>query len=171
MKIIEFDANLSFNSRLGVIGLYSRGNKIVCIEMLGNKNAGPSGQGPALANSGNSPVLAEAKKQLQAYLAGQLQVLDFPVAFSGTPFQEAVWKQIDKIKFGRTLTYAEIAQKIGNPAAVRAVGGAVGSNPVPIRIGCHRVLGSTGTITGFSGGDGIATKRQLLELEQIETKD
>jgi methylated-DNA-[protein]-cysteine S-methyltransferase len=170
MKNIEFDANLSFKSPLGVVGLYSRGNKIVCIEMLGDKNAGPSGEGPALSNTGKAAVLIEAKNQIQAYLAGKLKVLDFPVEFHGTAFQEAVWKQIDKIKFGRTLTYGEIAAKIGNPAAVRAVGGAVGSNPVPIRIGCHRVLGSSGTITGFSGGDGISTKRQLLDLENIQAK-
>jgi methylated-DNA-[protein]-cysteine S-methyltransferase len=170
MKNIEFDANLSFNSAIGVIGLYARGNKIVCVEMLGEKNAGPSGDGPVLADSGKSAVLTEAKKQIQAYLAGKLKVLDFPVEYHGTDFQQAVWRQIDKIKFGRTLTYGEIAAKIGNPAAVRAVGGAVGSNPVPIRIGCHRVLGSSGTITGFSGGDGIPTKRLLLELESIEAK-
>ncbi len=170
MKNIEFDANLSFKSTLGVIGLYARDNKIVCVEMLGAKNLGPSGAGPALADSGKAKVLIEAKKQILDYLAGKLKVLDFPVEYHGTPFQEAVWKQIDKIKFGRTLTYGEIATKIGNPAAVRAVGGAVGSNPVPIRIGCHRVLGSTGTITGFSGGDGISTKTQLLKLEEIDYK-
>jgi methylated-DNA-[protein]-cysteine S-methyltransferase len=170
MKNIEFDANLSFNSAIGVIGLYARGNKIVCVEMLGEKNAGPSGEGPALENSGKSAVLGDAKQQIQAYLAGKIKVLDFPVEYHGTDFQEAVWKQINKIKFGHTLTYGEIAAKIGNPAAVRAVGGAVGANPVPIRIGCHRVLGSSGTITGFSGGDGIETKRRLLTLEKIETK-
>jgi len=170
MKNIEFDANLSFKSPIGVIGLYARGNKIVCIEMLGGKNAGPSGDGPALPDSGKSVVLLEAKKQIQSYLAGKLKVLDFPVEYHGTEFQQAVWKQIDKIKFGRTLTYGEIAAKIGNPAAVRAVGGAVGANPVPIRIGCHRVLGTSGTITGFSGGDGIPTKRKLLALEDIEAK-
>ena len=170
MKNIEFDANLSFNSPLGVIGLYSRGNKIVCIEMVGAVNEGPSGDGPALADGGKAKVLSDAKKQILAYLAGKLQVLDFPVEFHGTDFQEAVWKQIDKIKFGRTLSYGEIAAKIGNPAAVRAVGGAVGSNPLPLRIGCHRVLGSSGTITGFSGGNGISTKQVLLKLESIDYK-
>ena len=170
MKNIEFDANLSFKSPIGVIVLYARGNKIVCIEMLGDKNAGPSGDGPALQDSGRSAVLLEAKKQIQSYLAGKSKVLDFPVEYHGTEFQQAVWKQIDKIKFGRTLTYGEIAAKIGNPSAVRAVGGAVGANPVPIRIGCHRVLGTSGTITGFSGGDGIPTKRKLLALEDIEAK-
>lgn len=170
MKNIEFDANLSFKSAIGVIGLYARGNKIVAVEMLGEKNWGPSGTGPVLPDSGKARVLVEAKRQIIDYLAGKLKVLDFPLEYEGTDFQVAVWKQIDKIKFGRTLTYGEIAAKIGNPAAVRAVGGAVGSNPVPIRIGCHRVLGSTGTITGFSGGDGIDTKKQLLALEQIEFK-
>lgn len=170
MKNIEFDANLSFKSPIGVIGLYARGNKIVCIEILGEKNAGPSKGGHVLADSGKSSVLTESKKQIQAYLAGKQKVLDFPVEYHGTDFQQAVWKQIDKIKFGRTLTYGQIAAKIGNPAAVRAVGGAVGANPIPIRIGCHRVLGSSGTITGFSGGNGISTKRMLLEIESIEAR-
>ena len=170
MKKIEFDANLSFNSAIGVIGLYARGNKIVCVEILGEKNAGPSRGGYVLADSGKSAVLTEAKKQIQAYLAGKQKLLDFPVEYHGTDFQQAVWKQIDKIKFGRTLTYGQIAAKIGNPAAVRAVGGAVGANPIPIRIGCHRVLGSSGTITGFSGGNGLPTKRKLLALESIEAE-
>jgi methylated-DNA-[protein]-cysteine S-methyltransferase len=171
MKKIEFDSNLSFDSAIGTIGLYARGDKIVCIEIIGTKNEGPSGNGKAIADSGKSKILKEAKRQLENFFAGKSRVLDFEIDFSGTNFQEAVWRQIDKIKFGSTLTYGEIASNIGNPAAVRAVGGAVGANPLPLRIGCHRVLGSSGTITGYSGGSGVPTKQWLLGHEQITYRD
>jgi methylated-DNA-[protein]-cysteine S-methyltransferase len=97
--------------------------------------------------------------------------LDFEISLAGTAFQQSVWQVIDQIPFGQSLSYADIATAIGNPKAVRAVGAAVGANPVPIRIGCHRVLGSNASITGYSGGDGIPTKRWLLEHESIQTKD
>jgi methylated-DNA-[protein]-cysteine S-methyltransferase len=93
------------------------------------------------------------------------------VELNGTEFQRSVWKQIAKIPFGKTVSYADIANKIGKPLASRAVGGAVGSNPVPLIVGCHRVMGASGRITGYSGGEGIPTKRWLLELEQIESVD
>lgn len=161
MKKIDFDASLSFKSPVGVISIYARGEKVVRLDI----------GGLTAPKFGSAKVLSVAQKQLTDYFTGKQKVLDFAVEVHGTEFQEAVWKQIDKIKFGRTLSYADIAAKIGNPNAVRAVGGAVGSNPVPIRIGCHRVLGASGTITGYSGGQGIPTKRKLLTLEQIETKD
>jgi methylated-DNA-[protein]-cysteine S-methyltransferase len=160
MKNIEFDASASFKSPIGAISLFSRGNKIVKIELGGR----------AATKKGSASVLEHAQKQLTDYFTGKSKVLDFAVEVHGTEFQEAVWRTIDKIKFGKTLSYGDIAAKIGSPAAVRAVGGAVGANPVPIRIGCHRVLGSSGTITGYSGGNGIPTKRQLLALENIEAK-
>ena len=120
---------------------------------------------------GKASVLQEAKKQLTNYFKGKTKDLDFPVELNGTEFQKSVWNEIAKVGFGEVTTYAEIAENIGNPKAVRAVGGAVGSNPVPLAVGCHRVLGASGKITGYSGGDGIPTKRWLLALEGIETKD
>ncbi|MBP6043832.1 MAG: methylated-DNA--[protein]-cysteine S-methyltransferase [Rhodoluna sp.] len=120
---------------------------------------------------GSSKVLREAKKQLQAYFAGKLTKFDLPVDLHGTEFQKSVFKQIAKIGYGKTLTYADIAAKIGKPLAARAVGGAVGSNPVPIIVACHRVLGAAGKITGYSGGDGLPTKRLLLKLEGISSKE
>jgi methylated-DNA-[protein]-cysteine S-methyltransferase len=89
----------------------------------------------------------------------------------GTEFQRTVWKEIQKIKFGQVKTYADIAKAIGKPLAARAVGGAVGSNPIPLAIGCHRVLGASGKITGYSGGKGLPTKRVLLDLEGIASKE
>ncbi|MEN9965474.1 MAG: hypothetical protein RJA60_471 [Actinomycetota bacterium] len=127
--------------------------------------------GPKLENSGHSKVLDAAEKQLKNYFAGKGHDLDFDVELRGTEFQRAVWAEISKIGFGETKTYGEIAEAIGRPKAVRAVGGAVGANPVPLVVGCHRVLGSSGKITGYSGGDGLPTKRWLLALEGLKAKE
>ena len=160
LRNMEFDANLSFNSPLGRIALYARDNRIVFIEMCGD----------AVPDSGKAKVLGEARKQLERYFSGKSKVLDFAVSFTGTEFQRAVWGQIAKIGFGESISYAQIAARIGNPKAVRAVGGAVGANPVPLVIGCHRVLGADGKITGYSGGDGLPTKRWLLAHEGLVAK-
>ena len=112
--------------------------------------------------------LTQATKEIAAYFAGKLERFTVPIAATGTEFQKSVWKEIAKLGFGRTISYAEIAAKIGNPAASRAVGAAVGSNPTPLLVGCHRVLGSTGKITGFTGAKGIKTKAWLLDHEQID---
>jgi len=120
-----------------------------------------------------SSDLAEAKvdsaiKWITDYFAGSEDDFSGKLDLSGTEFQRAVWREISKIKHGRTLTYGEIAQKIGRPKASRAVGAAVGANPIPLIVPCHRVMGTGGKITGYSGGDGIPTKRKLLKLEKIE---
>jgi methylated-DNA-[protein]-cysteine S-methyltransferase len=116
-------------------------------------------------------VVDDALGQLAEYFEGNRKVLDFPVHTAGTTFQESVWAEIAKIPFGQTVSYADIAVAIGKPLASRAVGGAVGSNPVPLVIGCHRVMGASGRITGYSGGDGIPTKRWLLAHENITSAD
>lgn len=152
-------SQISFDSPIGWITIQSEGEKITSLTMS-HKDT----------NLGSSKVLAEAKRQVLAYLAGKLTKFDLPVHLVGTEFQKSVWKVIAKISFGKTLTYGDIASKIGNPQASRAIGGAVGSNPVPLIIGCHRVLGSNKKITGYSGGDGIPTKEWLLDLEEIEYK-
>ena len=157
----NFDACLSFVSPVGDISLFSRGDKIVALHM----------GAPAAPAIGNSPVLDNAKSQLQQYFDGKLTDFDLPLDPHGTDFQKAVWGQIAKIGFGETITYQEIAAKLGKPLASRAVGGAVGANPIALLIGCHRVLGAAGRITGYSGGDGIPTKRWLLAHEQITTVD
>ena len=154
------DASISFDSPIGAITVEATGEKISALFI-----------GQASPDFGSSKVLREAKKQLSAYFAGKLTKFDLPVQLHGTEFQMAVYKQIAKIGFGKTLSYADIAAKLGKPLASRAVGGAVGSNPVPIIIGCHRVLGASGKITGYSGGDGLPTKRILLKLEGIESKE
>lgn len=120
-----------------------------------------------------SSDLAEAKVDnaitwIANYFAGSESEFSGQLDLSGTDFQRAVWAEISTIKHGRTLTYGEIAQRIGKPKASRAVGAAVGANPIPLIVPCHRVMGSGGRITGYSGGDGIPTKRKLLRLEKIE---
>lgn len=119
-----------------------------------------------------SKLLLEAKEQIDAYFSGKLKKFSLPVDLSsGTAFQQEVWKQISKIPFGKTVSYVDIAKAIGRPKAARAVGGAVGANPVPLIVGCHRVMGSSGKITGYSGGKGIPTKKWLLKHENIATSD
>lgn len=148
------DASLSFESPIGTITVEATDEKITALHI-----------GQPSPDFGSSKVLREAKKQLTAYFAGKLTRFDLPVSLGGTDFQKAVYKQIAKVGFGKTITYSEIAAKVGKPLAARAVGGAVGSNPVPIIIGCHRVLGTDKKITGYSGGAGLPTKRLLLDLE------
>lgn len=150
-------ATIAFDSVIGPITIEARGDKIVSLVM------GQRGK-----SVGKSKILTEAKKQVLAYLGGRLTKFDLPLQLDGTEFQKSVWKQIAKTGYGKTISYGEIARRIGNPRASRAIGGAVGSNPVPLIIGCHRVLGAAGKITGYSGGDGIPTKEWLLALEEID---
>jgi len=109
------------------------------------------------------PVLSEAKRQLDRYFAGALREFTLPLAPQGTPFQLRVWQALETIPYGQTVSYAELAAHIGRPKAVRAVGGANGRNPLPLVRACHRVIGSDGSLTGFTGG--LAAKRWLLHLE------
>lgn len=107
--------------------------------------------------------LAFARQQLQEYFAGKRQVFELPLHPLGTPFQIAVWHALAKIPYGATVSYGELARRIGQPQAVRAVGAANGRNPLPIVLPCHRVIGSNGSLTGFGGG--LPTKQFLLALE------
>ena len=106
---------------------------------------------------------AEARAQLSAYFAGERQSFDLPLKPNGTEFQLQVLDELKKIPYGTTASYGDIAKRIGRPKAVRAVGAANGRNPLPIIIPCHRVIGSSGDMTGFGGG--IPTKEALLRLE------
>ncbi len=103
-------------------------------------------------------------QQLEDYFKGKRQTFDGSLDLIGTPFQKQVWQQLLQIPYGQTTTYGELAQAIGRPKAVRAVGGAVGRNPVMIVVPCHRVIGKDGSLTGFGGG--LPLKKELLSLEQ-----
>ena len=113
--------------------------------------------------SGRHPVLVEAERQLREYFAGTRRAFDLQLEFIGTPFQRTVWKALLTIPFGQTRTYGQIAKQVGRPSASRAVGAANGRNPVSIVAPCHRVIGSTGALTGFGGG--LDVKERLLRLE------
>jgi methylated-DNA-[protein]-cysteine S-methyltransferase len=112
---------------------------------------------------GDNEVLGEARRQLGEYFAGTRRVFDLPLLPRGTAFQRAVWQALAGIDYGTTISYAELARRIGRPGASRAVGAANGRNPLPIVLPCHRVIGADGSLTGFGGG--LPTKQFLLELE------
>ncbi len=106
---------------------------------------------------------AEVIAQLNGYFAGELKEFDLQIGLKGTEFQVAVWEALRAIPYGETISYGELADRIGNPKAVRAVGGANGKNPIPVIVPCHRVIGSDGSLTGFGGG--LPIKEALLKLE------
>lgn len=116
-----------------------------------------------VTDAAQSPVIAATRNQLQEYFAGTRKIFDLPLHPIGTAFQETVWRELGNIPYGVTISYGELARRIDNPAAVRAVGAANGRNPLPIVLPCHRVIGSDGSLTGFGGG--LPTKQFLLTLE------
>lgn len=118
----------------------------------------------------SAQLVVAAANQLEEYFAGNRERFDLPFDLAGTEFQKSVWLEIAKINKGETQSYGELAARIQKPMAARAVGGAVGANPIPIVIGCHRILGSSGTLTGYSGGGGLETKRWLLDFEGVRYK-
>lgn len=129
-------------------------------------------RGTATANGMGSGIRSEilqmAMQQLTEYFDGSRKQFDLPLDFHGTDFQKSVWQALLRIPHGETRTYAQIATEIGNPNATRAVGAANGKNPISIIAPCHRVIGSSGSLTGFAGG--LAIKQQLLDLEK-QTKN
>jgi methylated-DNA-[protein]-cysteine S-methyltransferase len=112
---------------------------------------------------GDHAVLRRAQAQLSEYFAGRRRHFELPLAPQGTDFQRGVWWELASIPFGGTISYAELAQRVGRPTATRAVGAANGRNPIPIVLPCHRVIGADGSLTGFGGG--LPTKQFLLQLE------
>ena len=118
---------------------------------------------PAEAVHMETALIREAHRQLEEYFSGARQSFDLPIHEKGTAFQKAVWAALRQITFGQTATYAEVAQRLGRPAAARAVGAACGRNPLLILTPCHRILGASGKLTGFSAG--LDIKAALLYLE------
>lgn len=110
-----------------------------------------------------TPLLDQAEAQLHEYFAGERTTFDLPLAPVGTPFQRRVWQAIAGVPFGTTISYAELARRIGMPSAVRAAAAATGRNPLTVVIPCHRIVGSDGRMTGYAGG--LERKRALLDLE------
>jgi methylated-DNA-[protein]-cysteine S-methyltransferase len=157
-----FDSIIRMDSPLGRLELLSLDGKVVGVEIERRGRLTHDGE-----PSSSSPVLDKARKQIDEYFAGKRKSFQIPVSLSGTEFQRSVWTAVTDIPFGKVLSYGEVGHETGRPTAGRAVGGAVGANPVPIIIPCHRVLASDGRITGYSGGNGIETKAWLLDHEGI----
>lgn len=151
------------DSPIGRIEITSDGEAIVSLAIERDGRL-PHDEAPEASNQ----VLDRAATQLGEYFSGTRREFDLPVSPHGTQFQRAVWQQLAGLSFGQASSYGSIGLATGRPTAGRAVGGAIGANPIPIIIGCHRVLAANRKITGYSGGDGIPTKVWLLEHEGID---
>jgi methylated-DNA-[protein]-cysteine S-methyltransferase len=153
---------LRLPSPIGRIELLSDGEAVTSVSME-RDGALRHDHLPERANH----ILRAAGAQLEQYFAGERRVFDVPLAPAGTEFRQAVWARLRDVGWGEHTTYGELGMAVGKPTAGRAVGGAIGSNPIPLFIGCHRVLGADGRVTGYSGGQGIPTKLWLLQHEGI----
>jgi methylated-DNA-[protein]-cysteine S-methyltransferase len=143
-------SSLTLDSPVGRLTICAAGEAIVAIGW---------GEGP---EDGPTPLLAEARRQMAAYFAGDLRRFDLPLALQGSPHEQRVWAAMRQIPYGETCSYSELAFAVGS--GPRAIGRACGKNPIPIVIPCHRVLAKD-SLGGYSGGQGLATKRLLLALE------
>lgn len=148
------------NSPIGRIRIEATDTAICRAEWIANPEEG-SEEAP-------TPLLEEAVRQLKAYFAGERTTFDLPLMPEGTPFQQRVWQELQKIPYGARISYGELARRTGNPQACRAVGSANGKNPIFILIPCHRVIQSGGAIGGYAYGGGM--KAFLLELEARSDK-
>jgi len=147
---------LTFPAPFGVLKLQSDGKSLTSVKFI---------TGRAGASKSGCKILNQAKRQLNEYFSGKRKKFSLPLNPAGTEFQKKVWKELCKIKYGHLVTYKDIANSLGNSKAVRAVGNAVAKNPLPIIIPCHRVIHSSGDVTGYSGPKGI--KEFLIYLESV----
>ncbi|QJP96285.1 MULTISPECIES: methylated-DNA--[protein]-cysteine S-methyltransferase [Pseudomonas] len=152
---------ITLPSPVGELKLVANGSRLAAILWENDKpnrvRLGPMSEAP------DNPVLMKTARQLEEYFAGTRDAFDVALDFAGTEFQKKVWAALLTIPFGETRTYSQIAQQIGHPSAVRAVGAANGRNPISIIAPCHRVIGASGQLTGFAGG--LEAKERLLTLE------
>jgi len=154
---VPFSDVLHMPSPVGTLELRAEGEALVAILME------PQGQTRPPDGGGTSAVLLEARRQLEAYFVGARTTFDLPLALRGTALQEAVWRALQEVPYGETRAYSDVARAVGHASAVRAVGGAIGRNPIGIVVPCHRIVGKSGAITGYAGG--VARKIALLALE------
>jgi methylated-DNA-[protein]-cysteine S-methyltransferase len=146
-------------SPVGVLTLTASEGFLTGMTMAGQRHA----NAPVHGARQDDQWFAGVAEQLEGYFAGSLTGFDVPVRLSGTDFQCRVWSELQRIPYGKTISYGELARRVGRPAAVRAVGLANGRNPVSIIVPCHRVIGADGSLTGYGGG--LERKAWLLELE------
>jgi methylated-DNA-[protein]-cysteine S-methyltransferase len=149
-------------SPIGPLTVVAEGGQVVALYMDAQRHR-PADDGLGAPGDPDAAPFAEAARQLAAYFAGKLTAFDLPLEPAGTEFQRGVWAALRTIPYGETWSYAQLADKVGNPSAVRAVGMANGRNPIALVIPCHRVIGSDGSLTGYGGG--LDRKRFLLDLE------
>lgn len=152
-----------YESPLGLMFATADDAGITHIEFAGAKYA-PDAQ-PDWIEDPQSPDLAACGRQLAEYFAGTRTVFELRLAPRGSEFQQRVWREIARIPYGQTISYAELAKRAGAPGQARAAGAATGRNPVSLAIPCHRIVGSDGSLTGYAGG--LERKRELLELEGV----
>ncbi|MHA3735781.1 methylated-DNA--[protein]-cysteine S-methyltransferase [Pseudomonas sp. Eth.TT006] len=152
---------ITLPSPVGELKLVANGARLAAI-LWENDKPGRVRLGP-MTPAPDNPLLQNTARQLQEYFAGHRDCFDLELDFAGTDFQKKVWAALLTIPFGETRTYSQIAEQIGNPTAVRAVGAANGRNPLSIVAPCHRVIGASGKLTGFAGG--LEAKERLLALE------
>ena len=149
------------DSPIGPLTLVERDGALAGVFMEAHRHA----PDPATHGERDDTALPAAREQLLAYFAGELEAFDLPLAeAAGTPFQREVWAGLVQIPYGATWSYGELATHLGRPKAVRAVGLANGRNPISIVVPCHRVIGASGSLTGYGGG--VERKRFLLDLER-----
>ncbi len=140
---------------LGPVRITSNGSAITSVLFIDDE--------AEAAETPSDPVVAECIRQLEAYFAGRITQFDLPLAPQGTEFQQRVWAELQKVPFGRTARYSDLAHRLGDPNLTRAVGAANGSNPIAIIIPCHRIIGADGSLTGYAGG--LWRKQRLLRHE------
>lgn len=150
----------TYNSPVGLLRLTSRGEALTGLYFPNHRH--PVATDQDLCEDAGPFV--DAIRQLDQYFAGRRTAFDLPLKPRGTDFQQLVWRELRRIPFGTTISYGELARRVGNPNASRAVGAANGRNPISIIVPCHRVIGSAGQLTGFGGG--VDTKRWLIEHER-----
>jgi methylated-DNA-[protein]-cysteine S-methyltransferase len=155
--------HIIIDTTLGEITIVANGDAITGLYFAHHiRRPNAEALGPRVAATADE-LLREAGRQLIEYLDGTRRSFELPLAAAGNAFQQSVWTQVGEIPFGRTTTYGAIAAKLGDPRRAYEVGQAVGANPLCIVVACHRVVGSTGALTGYAGG--LERKRALLDLE------
>ena len=145
------------DSPLGPLTVVAEGTAVAGLYMVDQRHR------PTVEGRHDDTVLPELKEQLEAYWRRELKDFHVPLKLAGTPFQQAVWAGLQTIPYGETWSYGQLAEAIGRPGASRAVGLANGKNPVAVLVPCHRVVGSSGNLTGYGGG--LERKQWLLDLE------
>jgi len=160
---------LTMTTPLGALHLLARHERLVGVAILAGAAATQPGSTstPAVSADSASPLLRQAGRELAEYFAGQRRAFEVPLDLSGCPpFTRQILEELRKVPYGATLTYGELAARVGCPRAARAVGRAMAANPLPIVIPCHRVVAADGRLGGYSGGEGLPTKQWLLTFEQ-----